>query len=70
MVKCEVIVDRASLVVGKGSIVVVDERQYELARQFLKPVEHKEKVVQEQKKVEEINVVNEEPKKDNKQKKK
>lgn len=38
MVKCEVIVDRVSLVVGKGSIVLVDEKQFELARQFIKPI--------------------------------
>ena len=36
--KCEVLVDRVSLVVGKGSIVLVDDRQFELARAFLKPV--------------------------------
>lgn len=38
MVKCEVIADRVSLVVDKGSIVVLDERQFELARQFVKPI--------------------------------
>lgn len=38
MVKCEVIVDRVSLVVGRGSIVLVDEKQFELARQFIKPI--------------------------------
>lgn len=38
MVKCEVIVDRVSLVVCKGSIVLVDEKQFELARQFIKPI--------------------------------
>lgn len=36
--KYEVLVDRISLVVGKGSIVTVDERQYEVARPFLKEV--------------------------------
>lgn len=38
MRKCEVLVERVSLVVGKGSIVVVDEQQYEIARSFLKPI--------------------------------
>ena len=36
--KYEVLVDRISLVVEKGSVVVVDERQYEVARPFLKEV--------------------------------
>ena len=36
--KFEVLVDRISLVVGKGSIVTVDERQYEIARPYLKEV--------------------------------
>lgn len=39
MIKCEVLADRVSLVVGKGSIVYVDERQFELARQFVRPVD-------------------------------
>lgn len=39
MKKCEVLVDRVSLVVGKGSIVLVDDKQFELARNFLKPVD-------------------------------
>ena len=38
MVKCEVIVDRISLVCGKGSVVVIDDKQYELARKFVKPI--------------------------------
>jgi len=37
--KCEVLVDRVSLVVGKGSIVNIDDRQFELARQFVKPIQ-------------------------------
>jgi len=37
--KCEVLVDRVSLVVDKGSIVNIDEKQFELARQFVKPVQ-------------------------------
>lgn len=41
MKKCEVLVERVSLVVGKGSIVEVDDVQYELARQFLKPLGNK-----------------------------
>ena len=41
MVKCEVLADRCSIVVGKGSIVLVDERQFELARMILKPIEEK-----------------------------
>lgn len=38
MIKCEVLVDRVALVVGKGSIVNVDEKQFELARKFIKPI--------------------------------
>lgn len=38
MIKCEVVATRVSLVVAEGSIVYVDDRQYEIARQFLKPV--------------------------------
>lgn len=47
MPRCEVLVDRCSLVVGKGSIVNIDERQFELARQFVKPLDapKQEKVV-------------------------
>lgn len=52
--KCEVIVNRLSLVVGKGSIVEIDERQWELARQFVKPIktanEENEEVVEKPKK--------------------
>lgn len=47
MVKCEVLVDRCSLVVGKGSVVYVDERQFELARNFIKPVNMPKAEVQE-----------------------
>ena len=42
MVKCEVIADRVTLVVGKGSIVMLDEVQAEVARQFVKPVNEDE----------------------------
>lgn len=67
MPRCEVLVDRCSLVVGKGSIVNIDERQFELARQFVKPLdapklEKVEKVVEENQDV----VEKEEPKKKNK----
>ena len=47
MVKCEVLVDRCSLVVGKGSIVNIDNQQYELARAFVKPVDLKVEKVEE-----------------------
>lgn len=40
MIKCEVL-GKTSLVVEKGSVVLVDERQFELARRVLKPVELK-----------------------------
>lgn len=50
MKKCEVLVDRVSLVVGKGSIVLVDDKQYEVARQFIKPVEDEEKPKKKSKK--------------------
>lgn len=38
MVKCEVLTDTA-LAVKKGSIVLVDEKQFELAKRVLKPVD-------------------------------
>jgi len=41
MRKCEVLTERVSLIVNKGSIVLVDEKQFELARNFLKPVDIK-----------------------------
>lgn len=37
MRKCEVLVDRVSLIVSKGSVVFVDDKQFELAKPFLKP---------------------------------
>lgn len=40
MIKCEVL-DTCSIVVGKGSIVEVSPRQYEIARKFLKPINEK-----------------------------
>ena len=42
--RCEVL-DTCNIVVGKGSIVEVSERQYELARKYLKPLATKEKKV-------------------------
>lgn len=42
MVKCEVTADRVSLVVCKGSIVIVDEVQAEIAREFIKPLQEDE----------------------------
>lgn len=51
MIKCEVL-DTCSIVVGKGSIVEVSPRQYELARKFLKPVNDKKEEKAEVKEVE------------------
>lgn len=50
--RCEVI-KKVSLVADVGSIVVVDERQYELARQFLKPMATEKVVKNDTEKVEE-----------------
>lgn len=36
MIKCEVLNDCA-IAIKKGSIVIVDDRQYEVARKILKP---------------------------------
>ena len=41
MKKCEVIADRIGLTVEKGSIVILNDRQYELLRKYVKPVEEK-----------------------------
>lgn len=41
--KCEVL-DNCVLAVGKGSIVEVSPRQYEVARKHLKPVDAKKEV--------------------------
>lgn len=61
MKKCEVLVDRVSLTVGKGSIVMVEDKQYEVARQFLKPLD---KVVKEEPKEDvEDEIKEEKPKK-------
>lgn len=51
MIKCEVI-GKTSLVVEKGSIVLVDERQFELARRVLKPVKDEDKEAKPKKKKE------------------
>ena len=40
MKKCEVL-DNTVIAVGKGSIVIVSDRQYELARNKLKPIDVK-----------------------------
>ena len=52
MKKCEVLADRLSVVCHKGSVVIVDDRQYELARAYLKPVEEavEEKTVKKSRK--------------------
>lgn len=39
MIKCEVLTDTV-IAVKKGSIVFVNEKQFELAKRVLKPVEH------------------------------
>lgn len=51
MIKCEVL-DTCSIVVGKGSIVEVSPRQYELARKFLKPINNKKEEKAEVKEIE------------------
>ena len=43
MVKCEVL-DNTVLSIGKGSIVYVSEKQYNLARKVLKPISEEKKV--------------------------
>lgn len=42
MLKCEVLNDTV-IAIKKGSIVNVDEKQYELARKHLKPIREEEK---------------------------
>lgn len=57
MKKCEVVADAVTIVVGKGSIVYISEKQYELARGALKPLKNEkpaeapeeEKVIKEKK---------------------
>ena len=46
--KCEVL-EKTGLVVEKGSIVEVTERQFELAKRVLKPIAVKEKEESEEK---------------------
>lgn len=38
MIKCKVNAERVSLVVHKDSVVYIDEKQYELAKNFVEPV--------------------------------
>lgn len=68
MKKCEVLAERVTLVVNKGSIVIVDDVQAEIARTLLKPLN--EKPVEQ--KVEEKPTLEEQPeeKKTKKSKKK
>lgn len=48
MIKCEVLEDTA-MSIGKGSIVLVSEKQFELARRVLKPLnEHKAEIPMEE----------------------
>lgn len=49
MIKCEVLKDCA-LAIKKGSIVLLDERQYEIARSLVKKVELKEEKKETKKK--------------------
>lgn len=53
MLKCEVI-DNTVIAVGKGSIVYVSERQYELARKVLKPIKAEEKKVEKSETTEKV----------------
>lgn len=56
MLKCEVL-DNCVIAVGKGSIVNVSERQFELARKKLKPVTLEKKSEEEKvEKIEEVKV--------------
>lgn len=64
--KCEVL-NTCNVVVGKGSIVEVSEKQYELARKYLKPLVLKEKKVDNEVKVEDEVVI---PQKETRKKKK
>lgn len=64
--KCEVLSDRVSLIVGKGSIVLLDERQFELARRFVKPIEAEKAEKPEKPVQEESAAVKEKPKKKSK----
>ena len=43
MVKCEVLATKMSLVVGVGSVVFVDERQFEIAKRYLRPIVEEQK---------------------------
>lgn len=52
--KCEVLADAVTLTVGKGSIVDLSPRQYELARAYVKAIdtEDKKKTTKKKKKEE------------------
>ena len=67
--RCEVL-DTCNIVVGKGSIVEVSERQYELARKYLKPLATKEKKVDNNEEKTEESVEVEVPQKETRKKKK
>lgn len=67
--RCEVL-DTCNIVVGKGSIVEVSERQYELARKYLKPLATKEKKVDNNEEQEVKPVEVEVPQKETRKKKK
>lgn len=67
--RCEVL-DTCNIVVGKGSIVEVSERQYELARKYLRPLATKEKKVDNNEEQEVKPVEVEVPQKETRKKKK
>lgn len=54
MIKCEVLVERISLTVNKGSVVVVDDRQFEIAKKHLKPIHEVVKETKVEDKVDEV----------------
>lgn len=47
MLKCEVLNDTV-IAIKKGSIVIVDDKQFELAKKHLKPIKEEEKKVEVQ----------------------
>lgn len=67
--RCEVL-DTCNIVVGKGSIVEVSERQYELARKYLRPLATKEKKVDNNEEKVETPIEVEVPQKETRKKKK
>lgn len=66
--KCEVIADRVSLVVGKGSVVFVEDKQFEIAKRFLKPLNDIKPAVKEETPAEEEKPLEKEEKKSKKKK--